>query len=962
MLIFPLNTETFKQAFLAGDGQLELQSDQDLWMSLVATGGKFLPTVDRIADVSVKLKTAQAFRFGDGSSLSLNIGGGATHQVQLLWPDVPDKLLKLYGLAEQLTDDKLYVRLALSATGAAAAEARFPAGQLSAGFSLAAGGNVAYERFKLYEAEDSAKRILGDLFATARLPQQVTTVAQIPAPGELLVTQFGGYLKLNGALNWGYALKGSKSFELNELKLELDYRLRAMAAVAIGYQLAGNFSLEVRAGEQAGWARFTIRKHRETQLNLAADFGFDGDFNLKGLPRSADEFLVRLLGADAKTVLRYFDATQHYASLDALEKTLTPMLKGFAHEWAQSLIGEVLTDATLERFLTAARKVATDHDELEDWLLDLYHAHLDRIPQLRRTLALLAGATDPSALVDGAEDESATSLSTWDVAQMIWGTNVYPLLLQKEEFAKLALRAQRARQFVEEDAFQPVRDVLEKLQAHVPLGALFGQLQKVKTAAELKQLGDARLQELVGRLTGRAFAKLKGSDLDDTLKVLQANLQRIEQFKERWYERMKAAVAQKFTFDLHAAYTRASSSDALLDVELNLNDEEGRGLAKRAAVGDFAQLLNRYDARVARIHHGALSHSLTKSAQLQINVLGWSTDSLRQLAENVEHTIEETSGGLLHVYAAETSLKQRRKSGRKFKETVESNFLLRALGETLQRDEQKATDTATRDYLIETLRELSVSYDLLTEDERTRPEELTRYLDFARFLGFFTAATQQQFVAELKDQFPAGLGKVKINYAVRYDTAALARAFAAISGDDLKHLARTTMREVVAAKYTGMKQTDQQVPIGFAYLAPETHQIFDRDGPNAMIATATLPAWFVGGNAARTVALRPEQRTILGTLCMIEAKYAQRLVELDRTLDEALQNKRPVPLKELQKTARKFVEMADDLDDFGGPNAFFATFDKIVQTAAPGAPRASAMQLEITPPAGKKVTKVLLQP
>jgi len=61
MLIFPLNTETFKKSFLSGDGQIELHSDQDTWMTLIATGGKFLPTVTRVAGVNFKFMDALKF-------------------------------------------------------------------------------------------------------------------------------------------------------------------------------------------------------------------------------------------------------------------------------------------------------------------------------------------------------------------------------------------------------------------------------------------------------------------------------------------------------------------------------------------------------------------------------------------------------------------------------------------------------------------------------------------------------------------------------------------------------------------------------------------------------------------------------------------------------------------------------------------------------------------------------------
>jgi recombinational DNA repair ATPase RecF len=104
---------------------------------------------------------------------------------------------------------------------------------------------------------------------------------------------------------------------------------------------------------------------------------------------------------------------------------------------------------------------------------------------------------------------------------------------------------------------------------------------------------------------------------------------------------------------------------------------------------------------------------------------------------------------------------------------------------------------------------------------------------------------------------------------------------------------------------------------------------------------------------------------LLTTLCNLEKSYADRLVKLDQVLDRALKEGKPIPEAELKTAARKFVEMADDLDEWRA-NAFFAIFDKIVQAALkdeePGKPqRESAMVLEITPAGKKKVTKVLMQ-
>jgi hypothetical protein len=973
MLIFPINNETFKKSFLSGDGQIELQSDQDLWLSLVATGGKFLPSATRIADVNFKFANEGNFRFGREGGMQLRMNAGAQHQIQLIWPGEKNERLKQLELEKFLTEDKLYARIFLGANSDLAVDAKMPTGTLSKTFGIGSGGAVAYERLKAYDAEMSAKEILGDLFGGLRLPQQVDAVSEIPEPGEVLITRFGGYLKLNAGLTWGYALTGSRSVEFNQLKLDLNHALKMMAAVSVGYSLAGDFSIEAQRSVKKGWVRFVVRKNRDSQFNVAADFNLDGKLELTGLPQSADEFLIRLIGADAKTVLEYFQATRRYSSLDALEKTLTPMVKGFVHDWSSALIGKALTNETLQDFLTAAQKVAETYTDLDTRIVNLYHTYLDKIPLLQRGLDLLAGvsvSTDLAELTDtdaeAGEAEKEAAMAAWDIAQLLWGTNIYPLLLQNEEFAEFAQLAQKARAFVEDDATKSVREFIAKLKSATRLDPLFEKLRGVETADQLKQLSDAQLQDLAGRLIGVAFDKIKNSALNDAAKTLQQSLNKIEEFKNTWYARLTEAIGSKFTLDLHYAYTQASRDQELLDIELNLNRSEGQELARAAAVGDFAGVLEKYNSKYMTVNRGVFTHDVSRSAQLQINVLGWEYDSLKQLTQNVERSIEAANGGLLHVYATETSIKQRITKGRKFKETVESNFLLRAIGETFQPSGaiSNSIERENGQYFIQTLNNLAVQYDLLESDDHTSAEELKRYLDLAEFLGLFDKTGRAAFVDDLTRQFPAGFGKVKINYVVRYDKDALRAAFASISGDELRDLARRTMRQLIGAKYTGMKQTMQLARVGFAYLSPSLHEAFDKEGFTALsqFKTVTLPAWFTKG-APLKVSLLPSDIQFLITLCNIEKSYADRLAQLDQLLDRGLQEKKPIPLDDLNKAARKFVEMADDLDEWR-ENAFFAIFDKIVQTALTNAPqiqaaRESVMVIEITADGKDKVTKVL---
>jgi hypothetical protein len=559
-------------------------------------------------------------------------------------------------------------------------------------------------------------------------------------------------------------------------------------------------------------------------------------------------------------------------------------------------------------------------------------------------------------------------MNAWDIAQILWGTSVYPLLLQNEKFAEFSQLVRKAQAFVEEGAMAPVRDFLSMLKSATRLDPLFEKLGEIKTADQLLQIGDQRLQDLAGRLIGVAFDKIKESGLNDAVKNLRQSLEKIEDFKNAWYARVTEAVRDKFTLDLHYAYTRASSDLELIDVELNLNRAEGRELARAAAVGDFSGVLEMYNTNYARINDGVFTREIERGAQLQINLMGWGYDSLKQLTQNVEHAIEAGSGGLLHVYATETSINQRRDKGRKFKETVETNFLLRAVGETFQPegDSSNTADHKSRQYLLQTLGNLAAQYTLLESDERASVEELKHYLDLAEFLGLFDKQSRDAFVGELASQFPGGLGKVKISYIVRYDDMALRDALGVVSGDGLRELARQTMRKLIGAKYTGMKQTEHMARVGFAYLSPSLHDVFDNEGFTALsrFKTVTLPAWFTRG-APRKVELLSSDIQLLITLCNIEKNYGDRLVKLDEIFELALKEKKPVPLDELKEAAREFVEMADDLDEWR-ENVFFAIFDKIVEAALRKVPRAkaareSAMVLEITADGKDKVTKALIR-
>ncbi len=946
MLNLPVSSNTFKRSFLGGDGQLELGTDQDAWGKLFDSNGTFDRSVDRVADVKVSLGTSRELTLGRADTVKIGVSGGveAVHQIQLMWPD--DQIEPSVTRGLQPGSNEFLMRLLLQGKADASVEGSAPIGPLKSTFGITAGGSIAYERLKIYPQTQPAREVLMDLLAGVRLPQQLDAVPEVPAPGEVVVTRFGGYLKLRGEVSYGYSLTGSREIDVGKLNLDLDYRLKLAAGLSAAYRLAGEFELEARAGSSPNFVRYVVRKSRDSEFNFAADFGFDAELHLKGLPDTADEFLVKAFGAHAERARKLFGKAQTYSNLDELEQAAGKLVNSTLRELSQKLLEKALSNDTLNEFLAKMRQVVDLYDNIDSRIIDLYEDFLDRVPQLSRALDLLAGAASPDGLKDISDGEA------WKLVKRLAGGRLYDILMEQTAFGEFSSLIQQARNFLEDGAMQGIRDVIATFNVAFPLADLLNQLRGISTPEGLKNLADEKLQGLAEQILGKAFDQIRSSDAGKALDQLHKTIDQVAGFKTRYYDELKELANRSFSAQLHLAYARASSRTALLDVEVDVSTEAGGKLARLAAGGDFADLLGQYSSRLVRINKGVFTHSVSASTQVQINLFGYGIEGMTRVLQDTEEALEGHDGGLLHIYSTKTMIEERRKHGG---ELTASSFLLATIAKAFQPE-------GSRNYLIKTLPKMSVQYDLLKEDDKTKPGEMRQILELAALLGI--AGDSARFAEQLASEFPNGLGKVSARYVVRYDSDAVGAAFLLPDGpsrENLRRIARETMRNFIAAKYTGLPQTHNAALLGFAYAAPATFVLFQQLGFAEFARrhiTVTLPASFTRG-AAATVELPSVLKQSLVTLYNVERKFLERLVELDAAVDMLRNETGGVTANDLNRLVKRFVETADDLT-FGRENTFFAVFDRLVQEGGGGkARRNSVLVLEITPPGGEMVTKVL---
>jgi hypothetical protein len=946
MLTFPVSASTFKRSFLGGDGQLEISSDQDGWRALVDSNREFDRSVDRIADVKFVVNATNPLKLGRPDTLKIGVSVGiqGVHQIQLIWPDTQIDPSTTRGLKPAA--NQLLLRLLLQGKADASVTGSVPLGPLKSTFGVTAGGSVGYERLKIYPATTLAKEILVDAFAGIRLPQQVDSAPEIPSnDGEVLVTRFGGYLTVNGQVSYGYSITGTKEIEIGKLNLDLDYRMKLAAGLTAGFRLAGEFDLEARAGTRTNFVRFVVRKSRESSLNFAADFGFDAGVHLKGMPDTSDDFLAKAFGTSVESTLGLFNKVRTFSNLDELEKAAGTLAKGAIHDLSQSLIGKALTDATLSEFLSKMLQVVDGYNKIDSRIVHLYEDSLARIPELTGTLDRLAKLTSREALKEISGNE------VWGIVNRLAGPQLYDILLNDTAFGEFVKLIKDAKSFIDDGASKEIRNVVQNLKNAFPLDALFQQLRDITTPDQLKNLADVKLQGLAETLLNRTFEEIKKSKVGETLNELHQTIEKVATFKEKYYKKLIEVTNRSYCAQLHFAYARASSETALLDVEIDVSSAEGQSLARAAAGGDFAKVLARYNSTIVRINKGVFTHSVASSTQLQINLFGFGIEGMTRVFQNTDEALEAQDGGLLHIYTTKTQLEERHKHGG---ELTTSCFMLASVAKAFQ-------PAGSAEYLIRTLPKMSVQYDFLKEDNKTKPDEMQNILELAELLEIVNAA---QFTNQLRTEFPNGLGKVSAKYIVRYDSEAVASAFQIKDGpkhENLRKFAIDTMRMFISAKYTAMPQSDSAAVLGFAYASPDTFEIFQKLGfatfSNSHIRVS-LPSWFTKGSPV-TVELSNVHKAALATLYDVERNFVDRLVELDTTIDGLRDGTSSASAADLQKKIKRFVEMADDLS-FGRENSFFIVFDRLVLEGSGGkVPRNSALVLEITPSGGEKVTKFM---
>jgi hypothetical protein len=959
-------TKTDLPFLLAGNGNLTVHAN------VGSITQPLVPADDDVLSLNFAAAGNTAFSFGAPDNIKLGIQAGTKNRLYGLWPKSAAERLQIlsdHGLAGFFANhpDQMILVLSLDASASAQASASFSYSALTADMTLDAGGQAGYLYLHPYPANMPSDKLFADFLGSLRLPAALSDAIPL---GEVIAFDYNGYLKLGASLSVGYQLKGAPNFSLGQLQLSEHYQFSVAGSLGLNAQIAGEFAVEARAAvdehglEKPQWVRVIIRKKRSSAFQIAADAGITASSDLQGLPDSADEFLGALLGVRVKNWLNMIQRIRDLSDFNALKAELDDLGKQFIETWIGKAFDE-LSQTEFADLLTRVQKVVDSYENLENSAITLFDRYFDKLDFLTAQLNKLVALTSWDNLrgqVDGDLWQVVQQLTDGDPLGWILGQiekrdqdgNLTPV----PSLVELQSRVQQTLDLMQNKAHDEIRKVIGIAKANFPLDGLVQQVAKFDSIRSLQNVADQKAVAFFERLLGMTIDQIQKSKAGALISQLHKTLGKIKEFEDGVYAKFKDAVHQSFTLNLHAEYNRASATDALVDVEINVTTALGKSLLQAAGRGDLQQVLSSYRPDVVRLNQGNLTHGVTKSSSLSVNIFGWHDGwhymGLDKVITETDQQIVTGSNGGLNVYTTLELDKQRVRQLQDQK--TMANLVVRFIGEThgaLQPDRKN------QQFLIDAITGGSVTYSLSFSDTKTPRKSLEYFLSFADSFGLVAQGASLDKLLPLlprpnpeKDDF----GPMEVNYEVRYTDLGLRRL---MSAPLVEANVRRNLRTIVLASYL---RDPGLTSLGWCYWTQGVYDLWkkgqavftNRISPVAFSPIAASPfAQFPAPSGAN---LQPEQLHVLSTLFFIEDNLVAGLTSLDSMIHTT-----HISPSEFERNLGKLGSAFEEMDDFDqAVNGLFCFFDQMVRAQTPAA-EARLSSLTIKSKVGNQdVSKVFL--
>lgn len=963
-------TKTDIPFWSGGGGSLRVQA------GIADLDQQLAPSDDDLFSLNFDIAGNHSFAIGAPDSVKLGIEAGADTRLIPLWSSSSAERLKLledYGLQDYFDpprhhDNRLLMLLVSGAGVDSSVGGKHNYSVLSMEASLKAGADAGYALLRSYPADTPARAVITDFFRGLRLP---ANVGEPLADDEMIVFEYGGYLRFGASLGIGYEMSGASSFEINQLQFAEKYAFSLIAKLSVGASVAGRFKVEVRQGSSHGWARVVVRKSRAKAFSVAADVTAAIVFEQEGLPEAPDEFLSAIIGLNSKNWLNMLSQIHDSTDFNKLENQLDELAKSYIEKFTAKAFDTLADQTQLDEALARINRVVDAYNDLGNHAVTLFDRYFDKAQDkvddnLESALQTIKDAADWNSLKD--EMNGGRNVILWDVVNQLTEGDPLGWMLGSidignhsiDSLDEIKRRADKGLALIRDRAHTEIRRAIALAKAEFPLDGFLQQLDSINWV-ELKSLTDRRLVGFVERLIGKSIDNLSNSELGKVVTKFHETLDAIENFKIVAYRKIKEALDQSFQFQFHAEYSRATEQKALIDFELDLTTDAGKRLMKSAGHGDFAEVLAAYDTGAVKLHEGVLTHKVTKQSKFSVNIigwhLGWNYQGLDRVITQAEQRISADEHGRLTIISTFDLQKERERI--RNGERVYTNLLLRFVGESKGKVQ---FDHSNQSYLVDAVTGMTARYDLVIDDPSTTQQELAQYLSFADEFGLGTPdqAAEAALIPLLPTDAQGNFGETSVKYEVRFTEEGLRTLFTKpfTSSDEL--FLRRVMRLIVLANSLNKGAT--RVARAWCYWTPWIQALWAQGQAaftnhiSAREFSPIAPSPLKNLTAPPDATLIPSELHQLHTLYSIE----QSMIKGMRDLSRIVQSPGQFSPRDFEKKMENFGDALKLYDDFdGGENTMFALFDKLIQRDPIGARKRDSSLTITSTVDGRKTTKML---
>lgn len=896
------------------------------------------PAMGELFDLDFGMAGSQEIAIGSSGSLAMGFGVQADTRILFVWPSTAGnhremlEALQLDGYFQGGAHANRLMAFFVAGAGVTGnVDAEFAYSVISAGASLDAGVDAGLTVMRSYPVADPAKDVVTDLIEAIRLPAHIEAP---PIDDEIVALDYSGYLNLSGSLGFGYSMAGTVADSIAGIKLSEKYSVSVLGNVGVSAGIAGDFRIEVRnAG--GNWANVSVRKNRETGFGIAADVTVGA--TLEGrLPYDAGrDFIGALVGVNTQSFFGVVDEITKYSDLEQLDANLDALAKSFIEEWTGKAF-DALDQTAVADLLARAAKISDAYRNLDRHAIELFDKYFDQadtllVGKLEEVLQFagwdaLEGDVDPD-LIRIVEVLTDGDPLAWVLGQVEIGG-------QPVGLDKLQERARSALDFVRDTAHREIRELIALVKAEFALDELFDLVDTLQLD-NLHELSDKKLAGFASRLIGRAVDEIKEHDklveaIDEVHRVCAA----IGAFPDTLKEKIEDALNQKWSLALHAEYNRSDARGALVDFDVDLSTDSGRRLMRSAGRGDLDGVLGAVTATHVRVNDGLLTRRMARESGVAFNIVGWhfgfTYQSMAKVIVESSQRIQREEDGLISVFTtAELEFEEEtQKAFRGNSERVYSNFLMRLAGESSGLVEY--VDNDTHGYMIDVIKGMSASYNLVIEDTETTATELADYLSTAQELGLLAdvASTTTGVARLLPIADDGSYGETSLEYHVRFVPEALREIFThAWSASLLESL----LRRHVLESY--LQISGRHAEVGWAYSTPAVEGKFRAEANRYTSYSSSPKVWRIssGNNPPKpkTVTLDSRQHNWLNTLYLAEDK----MVAAIQGLSGLLRGGEKINPAVLDNRLLDFGQALRRVSKFDGcPSSAFAVIDGMINT------------------------------